>query len=42
MKIIFPFNFVPQIKPKDIVFKKKLFFLNMKSNEECETNNISF
>jgi hypothetical protein len=36
----YPFNFVPQIKPKDIIFEEKNpFILNI---EESETNNSSF
>lgn len=38
----FPYNFVPRIKPKDIIFEENNpFFLNMKAKEECETNNTS-
>ena len=36
----YPFNFVPQIKPKEIIFEEKNpFILNI---EESETNNSSF
>ena len=36
----YPFNFVPQIKPKDIIFEEKNpFILNI---EESETINSSF